>query len=111
MSEADETGAAGFGEDVVEDAAPGDDEVAEAGDGLSPLPEDVGEVEDAPAFEDVGKKDSGAVEDVGAKEDAGGPEDAGVTEDGRSYIVMEYCPPPDMGKRAASHPSPLPGRL
>lgn len=27
---------------------------------------------------------------------------AGVTEDGRSYIVMEYCPPPDMGKRAAS---------
>ena len=44
MSEADETGAAGFGEDVVEDAAPGDDEVAEAGDGLSPLPEDVGEV-------------------------------------------------------------------
>ena len=27
---------------------------------------------------------------------------AGVTEDGRSYIVMEYCPPPDMGKRAAA---------
>lgn len=27
---------------------------------------------------------------------------AGVTEDGRSYIVMEYCPPPDMSKRAAA---------
>lgn len=25
---------------------------------------------------------------------------AGVTEDGRSYLVMEYCPPPHMGQRA-----------
>lgn len=24
---------------------------------------------------------------------------AGVTEDGRSYLVMEYCPPPHMGQR------------
>ena len=29
---------------------------------------------------------------------------AGVSEDGRSYLVMEYCPPPHMGARVRKHP-------
>ena len=30
--------------------------------------------------------------------------DAGRAEDGREYIVMEYCPPPDLGRIARSEP-------
>ena len=30
--------------------------------------------------------------------------DAGRAEDGREYIVMEYCPPPDLGEIARSEP-------
>ena len=30
--------------------------------------------------------------------------DAGRAEDGREYIVMEYCPPPDLGRIARSKP-------
>ena len=33
---------------------------------------------------------------------------AGVTEDGRSYLVMEYCPPPNMGQRARQHQITVP---
>ena len=30
--------------------------------------------------------------------------DAGRAENGREYIVMEYCPPPDLGEIARSEP-------
>ena len=32
---------------------------------------------------------------------------AGTLEEDRSYLIMEYCPPPHLGKLAASQPLPL----
>lgn len=32
---------------------------------------------------------------------------AGVTGDGRPYLVMRYCPPPDLGVRVRSNPMPV----
>ena len=32
---------------------------------------------------------------------------AGTVEEDRSYLIMEYCPPPHLGKLAASQPLPL----
>ena len=29
---------------------------------------------------------------------------AGTVEGGRNYLMMEYCPPPHLGRRAAAHP-------
>lgn len=33
---------------------------------------------------------------------------AGVSEDGRPYLMMEYCPPPNLGQRARQRPLPVP---
>lgn len=33
---------------------------------------------------------------------------AGVSDDGRSYLMMEYCPPPHLGKRARQRPFRVP---
>ncbi|QBX54728.1 serine/threonine protein kinase [Nocardioides seonyuensis] len=32
---------------------------------------------------------------------------AGITQDGRPYLVMRYCPPPDLGIRVRSNPMPV----
>ncbi len=32
---------------------------------------------------------------------------AGITHDGRPYLVMRYCPPPDLGVRVRSNPMPV----
>lgn len=32
---------------------------------------------------------------------------AGTTDDGRPYLVMRYCPPPDLGVRVRSNPMPV----
>ena len=32
---------------------------------------------------------------------------AGLTEDGRPYLVMRYCPPPDLGVRVRANPMPV----
>lgn len=32
---------------------------------------------------------------------------AGMTQDGRPFLVMRYCPPPDLGVRVRSHPMPV----
>lgn len=32
---------------------------------------------------------------------------AGVTRDGRPYLVMRYCPPPDLGVRVRANPMPV----
>jgi len=32
---------------------------------------------------------------------------AGVTEEGRPFLVMRYCPPPDLGVRVRSNPMPV----
>lgn len=33
---------------------------------------------------------------------------AGVSDDGRSYLIMEYCPPPHLGVRCRKRPLPVP---
>ncbi|RRC95536.1 serine/threonine-protein kinase [Schaalia canis] len=33
---------------------------------------------------------------------------AGVSSDGRPYLMMEYCPPPNLGQRARKRPLPVP---
>lgn len=33
---------------------------------------------------------------------------AGLCEDGRPYLMMEYCPPPNLGQRARQRPLPVP---
>ena len=36
---------------------------------------------------------------------------AGVVGEGRGYLMMEYCPPPDLGKRCVSQPLNIPRAL